>query len=517
MATRRDDGPYSAPPVDSDDGYEILESVDLLDEGELILEDDEDDGGFDEEATAVFRPEEHGELASEGRLDAPLAAIDDDEATTVRDIEEIEAESRTTVRPSPISSSGGVSDVAPARGADPWEEEATIVTDPASFGDAEPSPRVPLTSGPVIAVPAPRPPADKRGPGVLPIVLVVMLAIALGVLVYVAVGMNRAPVDDAPVAETTPTTTLAVFSSPRGATVTVDGQPHDLPTPTTLRGLEVGRTYAITIEREGYQPTNDSITPSGTEPMQREYQLEPTAGSLDIVTVPSGAELVLDDRPLGTSPARADDLDRGRTWVVTARLEGHEDETRLVRWTDDAPAEQTVTLQLRPADLPTPDADAGDLDADPAGAEATEPPAAEAPVAAAAPEREPAAAPRERRPEPEPEPVRPSQRPSERPAAAEPEPEPVRPSQRPSERVQQAEPEVAVTGTGTLSVQAVPYGQVWIDDAMVAAETPLLNHTLSAGVHRVKVYFVPLSQFSEERAIRVEPGSARTVTFRASR
>jgi hypothetical protein len=37
---------------------------DYLDEGELLLDDDEDDGGFEDEATAVFNPEEHGAWAS---------------------------------------------------------------------------------------------------------------------------------------------------------------------------------------------------------------------------------------------------------------------------------------------------------------------------------------------------------------------------------------------------------------------------------------------------------------------
>lgn len=52
---------------------------------------------------------------------------------------------------------------------------------------------------------------------------------------------------------------------------------------------------------------------------------------------------------------------------------------------------------------------------------------------------------------------------------------------------------------------------------MVAPETPLIGHELSAGVHRVKVYFVALRTFSDERSVRIEADGNRTITFRAER
>jgi hypothetical protein len=52
---------------------------------------------------------------------------------------------------------------------------------------------------------------------------------------------------------------------------------------------------------------------------------------------------------------------------------------------------------------------------------------------------------------------------------------------------------------------------------MVSAETPLRNHSLPAGEHRVKVYFVSLRTFSDERSVRIEPGQPSTLTFRAPR
>lgn len=76
-----------------------------------------------------------------------------------------------------------------------------------------------------------------------------------------------------------------------------------------------------------------------------------------------------------------------------------------------------------------------------------------------------------------------------------------------------AQAPAAATGTGTISVQARPYGQVWINNRMVASETPLLNHELPAGSYRVKVFFVANREFSEERTVRIAPGENQRVTF----
>ena len=56
--------------------------------------------------------------------------------------------------------------------------------------------------------------------------------------------------------------------------------------------------------------------------------------------------------------------------------------------------------------------------------------------------------------------------------------------------------------------------QVFIDGQVVATSTPLLNHELEPGTHRVKVYYIELRRFSEERRVRVVAGETRSVYFR---
>ena len=68
---------------------------------------------------------------------------------------------------------------------------------------------------------------------------------------------------------------------------------------------------------------------------------------------------------------------------------------------------------------------------------------------------------------------------------------------------------------GRISVQAVPAGQVFIDGEVVATETPLMNFEIEAGTHTVKVYFINLRSFSEERRVRVVAGEGRSVVFRS--
>jgi hypothetical protein len=315
--------------------------------------------------------------------------------------------------------------------------------------------------------------------------------------------------------------------------------------------------------------------------LQEQLTLSQLTGSVAVITVPDGAQVAINGEQRGTSPLTIEGLDLSRAYVITATLDGYQPGTQQLRWSDDAPRDQAIALPLVPtapaapvAAAPTPVAEASEpvaeepqADAEPV-AVASAPPrteAAEAPARPTTAPRPTAAAPAPRtearddtRPRPTaaprptttaaPEPVRPSeraqtpQRPSERPSATAAPERPVRPSERaqaaperPSQRVAATEdprPErpsraerpsrdgargASNADGGSLSVQAVPYGQVWINGRMVASETPLINHRLPAGAHRVKVYFVPLRAFSDERTIRIEPGSSESVTFRAPR
>ena len=73
------------------------------------------------------------------------------------------------------------------------------------------------------------------------------------------------------------------------------------------------------------------------------------------------------------------------------------------------------------------------------------------------------------------------------------------------------------TGSGDdayLTVGAIPWGKVYVDRRMVAPETPLLKHKVSAGRHTVKVYYPSLRRFSKVEKVSVRPGQTKKLFFR---
>ncbi len=542
MATRRDDraaqisASFSTDPFFSDrpaprGGYheEVLDDDDLL-----------EDGGFDEEATRVHVSEaawEEGELDDDGG-----AGFGDEERTMIWQggAEEHEeawpapapapivyaqrqptqrqaAVPRQTQRQAPVHHGApGVADVAPRRDpaptgggvyvADAVPAGSRAPVAPAPRTEWQPTPPPPTATGAVQAAP------EQRGMPTVQVVLVVLLALLLTAVLALAASMMRRS-DPAPIPAVQPaaTATIAVFSTPPGATVTVDGEARDSRTPAILTGLEIGRVYTVAVALDGYETVNATITPATAEPVQREFVLTPATGTLLVTTAPLGATISLDGVDRGPSPQSIPGLDMSRAYTVTATLDGHTPATQQVRWEAGASREQTVALALVPVPAePPPAAEPEPVRAAPAEAPARVERPTRPPSTATTPSRTTTTPtrPSSTTSAPAEAPSRPSARPSERPSSS------TSTATRPSSSTSSSSSSSA-SGGGTISVQAVPYGQVWINNRMVANETPLLNHALPAGVHSVKVYFTSLRTFSDERSVRIEPGASRTLTFRA--
>jgi hypothetical protein len=491
-------------PTSPNRSIEVLDDA-HLEESDLELAADEA-GGYGEETTAIYRAEQHalpgGEFEDEatrvfdtGTDDAPPEGEFEDEATRVwqqpsrapqRGPAPQPAPSRPMPASRPAAAVAGVSAVSGFSGGSggpddaPMPEEATVITDSASLYRGA-APRQQIVGA---AAAPPRADSTRRRSSPMVVFLVGALVAALLVIGFLAWrGMGTGAPE---------TGTIALFTVPSGASVIVDGIPQPNTTPTALRDVEVGRSYTVVLELEGYQRVEEAIVLSDEGPAQRQFELTPATGTLTVRTVPVGASVSIDGVGRGLAPVTVSDLDMGRALEVVATHEGYEPETRQVTFSDGGPSEQLVALSLQRSAVP---------DEVPVEVEAD-----------VAPEPEPTlrtrTVTRRADPAPEPEPVaRTTVRPSERTSTA-----PSAPRERPS-ATRPSEP--AAEGFGTLSVQAVPYGQVWVDGRMISPETPLINHRLGAGTHRVKVYYVSLRQFSDERTVRIEPDGRRTVTFRA--
>lgn len=145
---------------------------------------------------------------------------------------------------------------------------------------------------------------------------------------------------------------LLVRSSPAGATVDVDGVPRGV-TPLALRDLDLG-TREITVSRSGYAPESRRIVltearPSRsvdvrlsapaagrtTTPPRPSTPASPgkpaaTTGVLAVESRPTGASVLLNGKPSGTTPVTISDLAPGE-YSVTLALQGHRPVTTTVR------------------------------------------------------------------------------------------------------------------------------------------------------------------------------------------
>ncbi len=353
------------------------------------------------------------------------------------------------------------------------------------------------------------------------LVLGLALALSAALLLLIFLGIKSAapkapqlpsePPSSMVAAAPTGGVAAAIFTQPEGATVAVDGQPVGV-TPLTLPNLQFGQAYKVSISLAGHQTLNDTIVVKDGQPIQRMLTLVPAVGSLTVLSTPPGAAISIDGVMRGLAPVTIDGIDSSRTHPVTATLGGYQSATVAAAWGQGESKSKTISLPLAPlskavapkvTEAPKP-ATAGVFGSPIIPATATKKPATAPPAALrpAAPPAPPAAA---KRPAPVAAPVVPQRQRPSAPATA-----PVAPvRERPS--APKAPP---VSLSGSLTVRAIPYGQVWVDGRMVASETPLSALPLPPGDHRVKVYFVEPRAYSEERVVRIEAGQSANANFR---
>lgn len=311
--------------------------------------------------------------------------------------------------------------------------------------------------------------------------------------------------------------TAAIYTQPAGATVTLDGQPVPSVTPLSIPNLQLGQAYKLAVSLPGHQTLNDTIVVKDGQPIQRMLTLVQAVGSLTVLSTPPGAAISVDGVMRGLSPVTVEGIDSSRPHPVTATLGGYQSATVAAAWGQGEAKSKTISLPLAPLSK----AVAPKVIEAPKPAKAT---VFGSPVMPAAVSKKPATAPPAVAP---PAPVKRSSSPVTAPAV----PPVKRPSspvtapavpqrERPSApasplRERPSAPNAApVAATGSLTVRAIPYGQVWVDGRMVASETPLNGLPLPPGDRRVKVYFVEPRAYSEERVVRIEPGQSATANFR---
>ena len=145
------------------------------------------------------------------------------------------------------------------------------------------------------------PVAAPAGKGRLPLVTFVVGAVAVGLVVGgLVLRADKSAADDPTAMAASGTATLEIKTEPPGAHVFLDGSPSGLMTPAVLKGLPVGRTVQLSLDKQGYQPVTQQATLEEGKSQTLSFTLREAQGMLRLTGVPRNATAYVDDRPVDT-------------------------------------------------------------------------------------------------------------------------------------------------------------------------------------------------------------------------
>ena len=144
----------------------------------------------------------------------------------------------------------------------------------------------------------------------------------------------------------TPTTGSIMFeSNPPGADIYYDNERLSGKTPYRLEGVTVGTSHDIRIELARYQPYIDVVNiPKTGREVPVLALLKQVTGKLRILSKPDGAEIWLDGRQVGRTPAKIEGLDMGQAKRLELRLKDYQPHLQDLTW----PANGQIDLDIRP-------------------------------------------------------------------------------------------------------------------------------------------------------------------------
>ncbi len=138
--------------------------------------------------------------------------------------------------------------------------------------------------------------------------------------------------------------TVVADSTPQGATVYLDGRRQGT---TPLRISSQPGRRSLTFELDGYRSVQRTLnlSPGETRRVDERLERDVRTGTLRFESSPSGAEVFVDGRFIGTTPIGSREFDAGR-YEVTFERSGHRTERRSVQVS--AGSSDTVRATLAP-------------------------------------------------------------------------------------------------------------------------------------------------------------------------
>jgi eukaryotic-like serine/threonine-protein kinase len=232
---------------------------------------------------------------------------------------------------------------------------------------------------------------------------------------------------------------LTLLVDPPNAEVSLDGKPLQKKSPVSLPDLMPDVEHVFTFSLAGFETKNLKLTLKPKEKRQEKVVLSELFFDIEVNSDPQGAKLFLDDNARGTTPATLRKLSASRYYRLALKHPSHADWTTTLHY-DGNPILRVKTILEKNQEEPRP----------------VQPPEKTAKVEKG--KSDSSAEPRGKR-----------------------NPTPTPPAKK-------APPAVAAKPTGKLTLQSVPWGNVWIDGKDMKVTTPLIDYDLPAGKHSITLH-----------------------------
>ncbi len=117
------------------------------------------------------------------------------------------------------------------------------------------------------------------------------------------------------------TATLNIITTPDNATIYIDGEKVGIGD--CSKAVSIGAEHRYKVECEDYITEESSVTFTQSEKKELNIELRPDFGYITVKSTPSGAEVYIDKKKVGTTPYLMEKIKRGQH-VVELRKEGYE-------------------------------------------------------------------------------------------------------------------------------------------------------------------------------------------------
>ena len=144
---------------------------------------------------------------------------------------------------------------------------------------------------------------------------------------------------------------IKVISVPDGAEVTFDGRFLGKQAPLVLADVTAGSAHEIILDLKGFQRHVEPVNIPGDvkpgEELTRRIFMKKLGGTLNVTSVPIGAEVYLDGKYVGDTPLKKGDIDREKPeLLVLLRKDGFIDERAVLTWGQEV--ELALEKKLKP-------------------------------------------------------------------------------------------------------------------------------------------------------------------------